>query len=211
MSGERLIIFDYDGTVGLTLSVFKESLRGLLERLGLAGVFGEDELEFMARRTPEIWLPMIISKLPPSRRPRPEIALEIYRDIYSKKHLKLIKAPPNIHGVLGEIRRKGYKLVLTTGRVLVSDFVPMELEHLKLNSLFDMVYIPNSPDKLKTFNDITRRFSVKEAVVVGDGVDDIEAGRSLSLKTIAVLYGFTSKEELLKHKLDMPSRRSMNC
>ena len=202
MGGRKLIIFDYDGTVVLSFSVFKESLRELLRKLRLEQAFRESELESMAKSAPKTWLPKLLSKIPSNRKPKPEAVLETFKEIYSKIHLNLIKAVPNVHDVLRKLKRKGYMLALTTGRVLVSDFVPIELKHLKLDNLFDLVYVPNRPDKLKTVKEIIEKLSVEDAVIVGDSVDDIKAGKALSLKTIAVLYGFTSKKELLKHKPD---------
>jgi len=199
---EKLIIFDYDGTVVLSFNVFKESLRELLRRLCLECAFKENELEYMAKCTPKIWLPKLLSKIPSNRRPKPEAVLETFREIYSKIHLNLIKAVPNVHVILRKLKGKNYMLALTTGRVLVSDFVPIELKHLKLDGLFDLVYIPKRSDKLRTVKEIIEKLNVENAVIVGDSVDDIRAGKALSLKTIAVLYGFTSREELLKHKPD---------
>ncbi len=202
MGERKLIIFDYDGTVVLSFDVFKESLRELFRKFRLEHAFEESDLEYMAKKTPKIWLPKMLSKIPSNRKPNPETVLETFREIYSKIHLNLIKAVPNIHYVLRRLKGKGYTLVLTTGRVLVSDFVPIELKHLKLDNLFDLVYIPKSPDKLKTVKEIVEKLNPENAAIVGDSVDDIEAGKAFSLKTIAVLYGFTSKEELLKHKPD---------
>jgi len=201
MKGAKLVIFDYDGTVVQTFDVFKKSLRELVKKLGLEG-FNEEDFEYMAKHTPKIWLPMILSKFPPNKKPNPETVLEIFTQIYSKTHLKNIKATPGVYKVLEELKRKGYILVLTTGRVLVSKFVLDELKHLNLDKYFDMVYVPNSPDKLRTVKEIIRRFNVKNAVIIGDSVDDIRAGKVLNLKTIAVLYGFSSRDELVKHRPD---------
>ncbi len=201
MKGAKLIIFDYDGTVVQTFDVFKKSLKELVKKLGLKG-FSEEDFEYMAKHTPKIWLPMILSKFPPNRRPNPETVLEVFTRIYSKTHLENIKATPGVYKVLEELKRKGYILVLTTGRVLVSKFVLDELKHLNLDKYFDMVYVPNSPDKLRTVKEIIRKFNVKNAVIIGDSVDDIKAGKVLNLKTIAVLYGFSSRDELLKHRPD---------
>lgn len=201
MKDVKLIIFDYDGTVVQTFDVFKKSLRALVKKLGLKG-FSEEDFEYMAKHTPKTWLPMILSKFPPNKRPNPETILEIFTRTYSETNLKSIKAVPGVYKVLEELRRKGYILVLTTGRVLVSKFVLNELKHLNLDKYFDMIYIPNSPNKLKTVKEIMKKFNVKNAVIIGDSVDDIRAGKVFNLKTIAVLYGFSSKDELVKYKPD---------
>lgn len=201
MESVKLIIFDYDGTVVQTFDVFKKSLRRLVKELGLDG-FNEEDFKYMAKHTPKVWLPMILSKFPPNRKPNPETVLGIFKQTYSKIHLENIKPTPGIYKVLEELRRRGYVLVLTTGRVLVSKFVLNELKHLNLDKYFDMVYVPNSPDKLRTIKEIIRKFNVKNAVIIGDSVDDIKAGKILNLKTIAVIYGFSSRDELLKHKPD---------
>jgi len=138
-----LLIFDYDGTVVFSFKAFKESLRELLKRLHLEQSFTERELEFMAKTTPQIWLPRILSKISSQKKPKSESVLETFREIYSRKHLKLIKAVPNVHIVLKEIKKKNYVLALTTGRVLISDFVPIELKYLGLDSLFDLIHVPN--------------------------------------------------------------------
>ena len=64
------------------------------------------ELEFMAKTTPQIWLPRISSKISSQKKPKSESILETFREIYSRKHLKLIKAVPNVHFVLKEIKKE---------------------------------------------------------------------------------------------------------
>jgi len=199
----KLIVFDYDGTIVQTLDVFKESLKELIRKLGFKpGDFSKGEFEYMAKRTPKIWLPKILSKKPENNRPDPSYVLEVFKRIYAENHLKLIKPVSGIYEVLSKLKKRGYTLVLTTGRVLVSKHVKEELRHLGLDKYFDLVYVPNSSDKVKTLSTIVKIFNTKECIIVGDSVDDIEAGKLLGLKTVAVLYGFTEKDELLKHKPD---------
>ena len=97
MFERKLLIFDYDGTVVFSFKAFKESLRELLKRLHLEQSFTERELEFMAKTTPQIWLPRILSKISSQKKLKSESVLETFREIYSRKHLKLIKAVPNVH------------------------------------------------------------------------------------------------------------------
>ena len=196
------IIFDYDGTVVLSQIAFKETLYELLKTLGLERVFGDSEIEYLARRTQKIWLPEILSKLQHNRNIKPNIILEKFKDIYSRKHLHLIKPAPGIYDVLVEIRKKGYITVLTTSRILVADFVPKELNYLGLSKLFDVVYIPKNPSKLEIFKHILLKLKTKKAIIVGDSIDDIVAGKALLLKTVAVTYGFTERSELVKYKPD---------
>lgn len=199
----KLIIFDYDGTIVQTLDLFKESLKELIKRLDLKlRDFGKEEFEYMAKRTPKIWLPKILSKIPENRKPNPDYILEIFKQIYAKKHLKLIKPVDGIYEVLNKLKKRGYILVLTTGRVLVSKYVKEELKHLGLDKYFDLIYVPNSSDKVKTLSTIVKMFNTKECIIVGDSVDDIKAGKLLGLKTIAALYGFTEKNELVKYRPD---------
>jgi len=195
----KLIIFDYDGTIVQTLDVFKESLKELIRKLGLKpGDFSKEEFEYMAKHTPKIWLPKILSKIPENKRPNPNYVLEVFKRIYSEKHLKLIRPVNGIREVLSELKRKGYVLVLTTGRVLVSEYVEEELKYLGLDKYFDLIYVPNSSDKVRTLGTIVKMFNTKECIIVGDSVDDIKAGKLLGLKTVAVLYGFTNANELIK-------------
>jgi len=45
--------------------------------------------------------------------------------------------------------------------------------------------------------------SIHDCAVVGDSTVDIQAGKSAGAKTIAVLTGLFSREELKKHKPDL--------
>jgi len=199
----KLIVFDYDGTIVQTLDVFKESLKELIRKLGFkSGDFSKEEFEYMAKRTPKIWLPKILSKMPENNRPDPSYVLEVFKRIYAENHLKLIKPVSGVYEVLSKLKKRGYTLVLTTGRVLVSKYVKEELRYLGLDKYFDLIYVPNSSDKVKTLSTIVKIFNTKECIIVGDSVDDIKAGKLLGLKTIAALYGFTEKNELVKYRPD---------
>lgn len=199
----KLIVFDYDGTLVQTLDVFREALKELLKRLSFKPrEFSKEEFEYMAKNPPKIWLLKILFKMPEDGRPNPNYVLKVFKQIYAEKHLKLINPVDNVYEVLNELKRRGCTLVLTTGRVLVSKYVKEELKHLNLDKYFDLIYVPSSPDKVKSLSTIIKMFNSKECIIVGDSVDDVKAGKLLGLKTIAVLYGFTEKDELIRYGPD---------
>lgn len=163
----------------------------------------------------------------------PKIALEIPRkleqnlpidnltpygnaDEFLKKYLKAYyelteskaKLLPSVSATLETLSKKA-KLALITMRHVPKDKVIMEMEKFGLAKYFhctvtalDTSLPKPSP---KAIIQCARVLGVKigECAVVGDSVIDVKAGKAAGAKTVAVLSGIFTKEELEKMKPDL--------
>jgi len=59
---------------------------------------------------------------------------------------------------------------------------------------------PSPEALLKCVNSMN--LNVKDCIIVGDSVNDIKAGRAANMKTVSVLSGIYSLQELVKEKPD---------
>ncbi len=111
---------------------------------------------------------------------------------------------PGTKGTLKRLRRKGIKVGIITRNC--EDAVRKVFP--SINDYCDVFVSRNSVKKVKPHPDHLTyvmkklRISQGEAVMVGDHVIDVQAGRRVGMKTIGVLTGRTKKEEFEKAGAD---------
>lgn len=102
-----------------------------------------------------------------------------------------------IRGLLEKLRECGYELVLVTLRSWKTT-KPL-LDHIGIDGLFDLVITrDNVADRrLQLLLVLERlRVDVKEVIFIGDNTIDLEAGRSLGIKTVVVESYMETVEKL---------------
>jgi len=111
---------------------------------------------------------------------------------------------PKVEGTLKRLRRKGIRVGIITRNC--EDAVRKVFP--EIDDFCDVFISRNSVEKVKPHPDhLTRvmkslRISGEEAVMVGDHIIDIEAGKRVGMKTVGVLTGRTKKEEFEKARAD---------
>jgi len=102
-----------------------------------------------------------------------------------------------------------FKLALITRRNMPKEPIMLELERLGFTQYFKFVVTskdveepkPSPQAFVKAANQLG--VSIHDCAVVGDAIVDIQAGKSAGAKTIAVLSGLFTREELSKQKPDL--------
>jgi len=102
-----------------------------------------------------------------------------------------------------------FKLALITRRNMPKEPIMQELERLGLTQYFKFIVTsqdveepkPSPQAFVKAANQLG--VSIHDCAVVGDAIVDIQAGKSAGAKTIAVLSGLFTREELSKQKPDL--------
>jgi len=102
-----------------------------------------------------------------------------------------------------------FKLALITRRNMPKEPIMRELERLGLTKFFKFIVTsqdvaepkPSPQAFAKAANQLG--VSIHDCAIVGDAIVDIQAGKSAGAKTIAVLSGLFSREELKKQKPDL--------
>lgn len=194
----RLIILDFDGTLGDTRANIVLTMRRTLERLGYAV---PDEGTIAA--TIGVPLEKGFEQMLPGISPE-DVALcaKTYREIFEKCRKELVpNLFPHVMETLITLKEAGYVLTIASSRSYGSlkeflqemGIAPYISYVLGANSVTHAK--PHPEPVLKTMADMG--FTADETLVVGDMPVDIEMGKGAGAHTCAVTYGNASREELI--------------
>lgn len=196
LSGIRLIIFDFDGTLGDSQKLITDTMLATIERLNLPMRSREE-----CARTIGLPLKECFSSIIPMTDEQAEECAEVYSEIFNVKNVP--GAVTVFSGVIETLER------LSAQGVLMS--IASSRSHRTLAKLMDeldlskyITYLiaaddvvekkPAAESVLKTL----RHFNIEahETLVVGDTEFDILMGRNAGTHTCGVTYGNGSKESL---------------
>ena len=134
--------------------------------------------------------------------------LTIYLKAYYRATATKTRLMPNITETLEKLSEKG-RLALITMRHVPEKMVIQELENLGIAKNFAYVVTAldtrNPKPSPEAYAKCSEHLNIEscECAVVGDSVADIRAGKAAGAKTVAVLSGLFSREELEKEEPDL--------
>jgi phosphoglycolate phosphatase len=199
----RLIIFDFDGTLGDTRANIVLTLQQTLETLGYPPV---DEGAIIAT----IGLPLEESfarLIPGLSEEEKERCARTYREIFEKNRKILIpKLFPHVYKTLGSLHAQGITMSVASSRRAIS--LNAFLQEMGIAPFFSFVLGADNVSKAKpdpepvlhTLREMG--FTPEETLVVGDMPVDILMGRRAGTRTCAVTYGNASREALAEAGAD---------
>jgi len=121
------------------------------------------------------------------------------QEIEKENWLELDEPFDNVENKLQKLKNE-YKLILVTARQSTTNTLK-QLKKLQLDIYFDDILITNQTLTKQVI--IKQKFDItSDDLIIGDTGKDIEAGKALGIKTIAVLSGFLSASTLEKYKPD---------
>ena len=193
----KLIIFDFDGTLGDTRANILLTMRMTLRKLGLSekdddtigatiGIpLGEGFLQMFPDLTPE----------------QEELCVRTYRAIFEENKKDLVPALfPHVKETLAALKKSGYILTVASSRSSAS--LNGFLRDMGIADCISFVLGADNVEKAKPHPEPVLRtleqFGVdaSEALVVGDMPVDIQMGKAAGAATCAVTYGNASREAL---------------
>jgi HAD superfamily hydrolase (TIGR01509 family) len=198
----KVILLDLDGTIVDSRDAYKEAVKKAFAAFGQN--FGAAEVATEIPRRLEQNLPIndLLKGIDTQK------FLDLYLNAYYKATATKTKPIPKIEVTLRKLSEKA-ALALITMRYVPKENVIKELENFGLAKYFQHVitaldtHTPKpSPEALIK---CAKKFGVQpcECLVVGDSVADIKAGKNAGAKTVAVLSGIFSREELEREKPDL--------
>jgi pyrophosphatase PpaX len=134
--------------------------------------------------------------------------LSAYLNAYYAITTDKTKPLPNIPATLKALSAKA-KLALITMRAFPKENIIKELQGFGIAKYFTYVVTALDTDKPKPSPEAlikcVRALDVKmyNCVIVGDSISDVRAGKAAGSKTVAVLSGIFSRQELAKEKPDL--------
>jgi len=204
----KALLLDLDGTLVDSSEALREAGRAGLSAIGFAN-FNDEKIAFEVARRLEQDLPIddLFTKFHMSRDVE-ERFLPAYLNAYYSAVISKSKLFPNVKETLQTLSQN-FPMALTTLRYVAREQVIDELRHLGIKKYFHTVVTALDVKKPKPFPDALLlaakklQTPINECAVLGDSIIDIQAGKSAGAKTIAVLSGLFSREELEKQKPDL--------
>jgi phosphoglycolate phosphatase len=199
----KAVIFDFDGTLAvlnIDFSAMKERVFDLMRRAGIP----EEAIrqKYLLEIIDEVY-EMLLEKNPSGA----EMFYQESHDILHEVEMKAAERGRLIPGAgrtLKKLREKGIKVGIITRNC--EDAVRKVFP--EIDDFCDIFVSRNSVKKVKPHPDhLTHvmdllEISAEEAMMVGDHIIDIQAGKRVGMKTIGVLTGKTKKEEFEKAGAD---------
>lgn len=195
------IFFDLDGTIVDSRDAYLEAAKTAFQAMGLKPPTLATALEIPRRLEQNQPINDII-KVDPSR------FLPVYLSAYYAVSAEKTKPIHGIDAAL-ELLSKRAKLALITMRNVPRKAVVAELEHFGIAKYFTYILTAQDTHKPKPSPEAliktVRALDVQmcDCVIVGDSVNDVRAGKAAGTKTVAVLSGLFTCEELAREKPDL--------
>ncbi len=189
---KKLIIFDFDGTIADALNLSFEIFNGLSEKYNFKGIKNLQEY----RNLFDSSLPRIIwqLKISPFKLP---LVIDEGREIASKR-LYEVNLFPGIEKAADELSKECTLAIISSN---LTSIITQFLNNHNISKYFNLIVgSEKEKDKSKKIRYCLDYYKIspRETVLIGDTTRDIKDAKKYGLKTIAVSYGFHSKEKLSK-------------
>lgn len=190
-----IYLFDLDGTLIDSQKGIVEGLKITFEEMGIKKEKYGDLLKYVGPTFHESF-----KKLGMNEREIEE-ATEIFRDFYLKKAINECNLFEGIEDLIIETSKK-HKIAVATSKP--EAHAKMILKRLKIDGYFETIKGSTTEKNTKAMviREALQILKTKEAIMIGDRFSDIVGAKENGLKSIGVLYGYGSKEELEKFGAD---------
>lgn len=193
----KLIILDFDGTLGDTRANILLTMQQTMLRMGLP-VAGEASIAATIGLPLEEGFAVLYPEIPEKEVQR---CASVYREIFEVNRKSLIPSLfPGVKETLFRLKEEGYVLSVASSRMSASlngflqDMGIAEAISFVLGADNVVRAKPHPEPVLITLDALG--FRAEEALVVGDMPVDIQMGKAAGTRTCAVTYGNSTREEL---------------
>lgn len=196
LSGIRLVIFDFDGTLGDSQKLITDTMLATIERLNLPMRSREE-----CARTIGLPLKECFSSIIPMTDEQTEECAEVYSEIFNMKNVPgAVTVFPGVIETLERLSAQGILMSIASSRNHHS--LAKLVEDLELSKY--ITYLIGADDVVEKkpaaepVDKTLSHFNIEahETLVVGDTEFDILMGRNAGTHTCGVTYGNGSKESL---------------
>jgi len=193
------IILDLDGTIVDSTEAYVEAAKAAFAAIRQENVDIEIATEIPRRLEQNLSINNMINGINAKK------FLHAYLKSYYKVTAIKTKPIPNVSETLKKLSQKA-KLALVTMRHVPREKVIRELENFGLAKYFQLVVTALDTSQPKPSPEALIRcakqlgIQISECAVVGDSVADVRTGRNVGAKTVAVLSGIFTREELEMEK-----------
>lgn len=137
-----------------------------------------------------------------------KLALKYYREYFSEKGIFENRMYDGVTDMLGKLRENGIRLTVATSKP--EPFAVKIIEHFGLSEYFSLVagatMDEKRSEKYEVIEYALKKLQLKDkthCIMAGDREHDIVGAKKNGLKSVGVLYGYGSREELENAGADM--------
>ena len=196
MSNTKIIILDFDGTLGDTTKVIIRTMHATIKEMGLPERTDAECATMIGPRLIEI---------PPLLFPGLDVDCDLYADTY-RKNFKIyntdgaVEVYPNVLETLKALKDRGYILTIASSRsnsTLIAYVKALGIDETISFVIGAEDVKAGKPDP-EAVQKTLEKFNLKpeEAIVVGDTMYDVQMGLNAGTRTCAVTYGNGKRETL---------------
>lgn len=192
----KLIILDFDGTLGDTADLIIRTMQATIKELGLPSRTDKECGDMIGLRLIEI--PHVLF---PECGDISELYASTYRRLFHEFNTDgAVTLYHNVMETLMELKRRGKTLTIASSRSHAS--LAEYIENLGLSDIISYILGADDvkegkPNPEAIFKTLERfDFDTDEAIMIGDTVFDINMGINAGVKTCGVTYGNGSRESL---------------
>ena len=196
------IILDLDGTIVDSTEAYVEAAKAAFAAAGQENVDIRIATEIPRRLEQKLSIDNLIKGIDTQK------FLHAFLKSYYKVTALKTKPMPDVSETLEKLSRRA-SLALVTMRHVRREKVVEELEKFGLAKHFGLVVTaldacrPKPSPEALIYCAKQLGVRISECAVVGDSITDVRAGRNAGAKTVAVLSGIFTREELEKEKPDL--------
>lgn len=190
------ILFDLDGTLTDPGTGITNSVAYSLQKFGINIECREELYKFIGPP-----LSVSFKEFYGFNDEKAKLAVKYYREYFSEKGLFENEVYPDTADLLSSLKNNGKTVILATSKPEV--FAERILKHFDLLKYFDCICGSTLDESRNSKADVISYalekagiVSPSECIMIGDRKHDIIGAKSNCIKSIGVLYGYGSKEEL---------------
>lgn len=184
----KYIVFDFDGTLADTFDIIKTIV---------IKEYGAMDIDFDLVK--EIGAKSFLKQMNIPLWKLPEMAINVTSKLRNSKDIKLF---PGIVDLLNNLKNN-YNIGIVSSNSKENIIDTLKIHNIE--SLFEFVYSDSSVfGKHLVLKKMCSKYKINplEVIYVGDEDRDIIAAKKIKIKTIAVTWGFNSKEKLSRENPD---------
>ena len=195
------ILFDLDGTLVDSKEAYLEAAKTAFQTLGQKPPEKQTALEIPRRLEQNLPITDIVN-----------CNITDFLNVYLKTYYAVTKEKtkpfPNVETTLAQLAQR-MKLALITMRFVPKTQIITELEQFRLAKYFSHIVTaldthkpkPSPEALIKTVKALD--INMCDCIIIGDSITDIKAGKAAGAKTVAVLSGLFSRDELALENPDL--------
>ena len=201
---KQLLIFDFDGTLIDSVPDLADATNTMLEQLGKPTYSLDTIKEWVGNGSRLLVERALVGKTEvvtgELTKDEADHAEQVFLQAYNTIETSKTVAYPDVDKGLRQLKEAGFTLALVTNKPI--RFVPKILESFDWQDLFSEVLGGDSlpvkkPDPTPLLQTCeTLNFTIEQAYMIGDSINDMLAGQNAGIDTLALSYGYNYGKDI---------------